>query len=94
MSVDSVQTSRWLLAGSVFAALLFAAAAQAISEEPASATVDEFVNSELRAQHIPGAGLAVVRDGRIIMAAGYGMANVELSVPTKPLENNSLPRPS
>jgi CubicO group peptidase (beta-lactamase class C family) len=84
MSVDSVQTSRWLLAGSVFAALLFAAAAQAISEEPTSATVDEFVNSELRAQHIPGVALAVVRDGRIILAAGYGMANVELGVPTKP----------
>jgi CubicO group peptidase (beta-lactamase class C family) len=84
MSVDSVQTSRLLLAGSVFAALLFAAAAQAISEEPTSATVDEFVNSELRAQHIPGVALAVVRDGRIILAAGYGMANVELGVPTKP----------
>jgi CubicO group peptidase (beta-lactamase class C family) len=84
MSVDSVQTSRWLLAGSVFAALLFAAAAQAISQEPTSATVDEFVNSELRAQHIPGVALAVVRDGRIILAAGYGMANVELGVPTKP----------
>jgi len=84
MSVDSVQTSRWLLAGSVFAALLFAAAAQAISEEPTSATVEEFVNPELRAQHIPGVALAVVRDGRIILAAGYGMVNVELGVPTKP----------
>jgi CubicO group peptidase (beta-lactamase class C family) len=84
MSEDSVQTSRWLLVGSVFAALLFAAAAQAISEELTSATVDEFVNSELRAQHIPGAALAVVRDGEITKAAGYGMANVELSVPTKP----------
>jgi CubicO group peptidase (beta-lactamase class C family) len=77
-----VQTSRWMLAGSLFTAL--AVAAHAIPEEPPSASVDEFVNSELRAQHIPGVAVGVVRDGKIIKAAGYGMANVELSVPTKP----------
>ena len=79
-----VQTSRWILAGSLFTALVFAVAAHAILEEPTSTTVDEFVNSELRAQHIPGVAVAVVRDGKIIKAAGYGMANVELGVPTKP----------
>jgi CubicO group peptidase (beta-lactamase class C family) len=46
--------------------------------------VDEFVSAELRAQRIPGIALAVVRDGKIVKAAGYGMANVELSVATKP----------
>jgi CubicO group peptidase (beta-lactamase class C family) len=79
-----VQTSRWILAGSLFTALVFAVAAHAILEEPTSTTVDEFVNSELRAQYIPGVAVAVVRDGKIIKAAGYGMANVELGVPTKP----------
>jgi CubicO group peptidase (beta-lactamase class C family) len=79
-----VQTSRWILAGSLSTALVFAVAAHAILEEPTSTTVDEFVNSELRAQHIPGVAVAVVRDGKIIKAAGYGMANVELGVPTKP----------
>jgi CubicO group peptidase (beta-lactamase class C family) len=79
-----VQTSRSILAGSLFTALVLAVVAHAVSEEPTSATVDELVNSELRAQRIPGVALAVVRDGKIVKAAGYGMANVELSVPAKP----------
>jgi CubicO group peptidase (beta-lactamase class C family) len=79
-----VQTSRWILAASLFAALVSAAAAHAVLDDQLSATVDEFVNSELRAQHIPGVALAVVQDGKILKAAGYGLANVELSVATKP----------
>jgi CubicO group peptidase (beta-lactamase class C family) len=79
-----VQTSRSILAGSLFIALILAVAAYAVPEEPSTTIVDEFVNAELRAQHIPGVALAVVRDGKTVKAAGYGMANVELSVPTKP----------
>jgi len=79
-----VQISRSVLPVSLFTALVLAAAAHAVPDEPTSATVDEFVNSELRAQHIPGVALAVVRGGKIIKTAGYGMANVELSVPAKP----------
>ncbi|HKV62373.1 MAG TPA: serine hydrolase domain-containing protein [Candidatus Acidoferrum sp.] len=73
-----------LLAGSLVSVLVCAAAARSVSEEPSSANVDEFVSAELRAQHIPGLALAVVRDGKIVRAAGYGVANVELGVPTKP----------
>lgn len=79
-----MQTSRSVLPVSLFTALVLAAAAHAVPDEATSATVDEFVNSELRAQHIPGVALAVVRGGKIIKTAGYGMANVELSVPAKP----------
>ena len=79
-----MQTSRSILSVSLFTALVLAVAAHAVPDEPTTATVDEFVNSELRAQHIPGVALAVVRNGKIVKAAGYGMANVELSVPTKP----------
>jgi CubicO group peptidase (beta-lactamase class C family) len=79
-----MKTSRWFSAGCLISALVFAAIAHAVPDEPLSATVDEFVNSELRAQHIPGVALAVVRDGKIVKAAGYGLANVELNVPTKP----------
>jgi CubicO group peptidase (beta-lactamase class C family) len=78
-----VHTSRWILVGSVFTALV-CAAAHAVPDEPISASVDEFVAAELRAQHIPGVALAVVRDGKIVKAAGYGLANVELGVATKP----------
>jgi CubicO group peptidase (beta-lactamase class C family) len=79
-----VQTSRWLLASSIFTALVCAAAAPAVPDERLSANVDEFANAELRAQHIPGVALVVVQGGKIVKAAGYGMANVELGVATKP----------
>ena len=46
--------------------------------------VDAYMNAELQRQHIPGASLAVIKDGRIILAKGYGLANVELQVPVKP----------
>ena len=32
-------------------------------------------------QHVPGLAVAVVRDGEIVLAKGYGLANVELQVP-------------
>ena len=79
-----MQNSRWILTGAFFTAFLFTAVAHALSDGPTSATVDQFVSAELRSQQIPGVALAVVRDGKIVKAAGYGMANVELSVPAKP----------
>ncbi len=79
-----MKTSRWILGGSVFAALLGAAVAHALQDEQLSSKADEFVSTEMRTQHIPGAALAVVRDGKIVKAAGYGQSNVELGVATKP----------
>jgi CubicO group peptidase (beta-lactamase class C family) len=35
-------------------------------------------------QHIPGLSLLVARGGRIVLAKGFGLANVELQVPVKP----------
>jgi D-alanyl-D-alanine carboxypeptidase len=45
--------------------------------------VDDYVKAEMQKQHIPGLSLAVIRDGKIIKAEGYGLANVELNVPAK-----------
>ena len=57
---------------------------QASGDGEASKKVDEFIASEMREQHIPGAALSVVRDGKIIKTRGYGLANVELDVAVKP----------
>jgi CubicO group peptidase (beta-lactamase class C family) len=38
----------------------------------------------MRSQQIPGISLAVIRNGQIILARGYGLANVELQVPVRP----------
>jgi CubicO group peptidase (beta-lactamase class C family) len=49
-----------------------------------AARVDSLVAVEMRWQRIPGLSLAVVRDGRVVLARGYGMANLEHQVPVKP----------
>lgn len=46
--------------------------------------VDDYVREQMRLRHIPGLALAVVRDGRVVKEAGYGLANVELDVPVSP----------
>jgi D-alanyl-D-alanine carboxypeptidase len=43
--------------------------------------IDDLVNAQIKKRHIPGLSLAVLRDGKVIKAAGYGLANIELNVP-------------
>jgi CubicO group peptidase (beta-lactamase class C family) len=50
----------------------------------AAGKVDDFIKSEMQKQRIPGLSLAIVKDDKIILAKGYGLANVELAVPVKP----------
>jgi CubicO group peptidase (beta-lactamase class C family) len=45
------------------------------------ANIDKFVEQEMHRQQVPGVALAVVRRGDILLAKGYGEANVELRVP-------------
>lgn len=46
--------------------------------------LDDALNAELQRQRVPGASIAVVRDGTLIKAQGYGFANIEHQIPTKP----------
>lgn len=66
--------------------LTLLAAALLLIGAPASAAddVDLYVETQMRSLHIPGLSLAVVRDGRIVKAKGYGLANIELNVPATP----------
>jgi len=74
-----------LLAMLVCAAAIMArpVSAQQKADDAISARVDEYVAAQVREQKIPGLALAVVRDGKVIEARGFGLANVELSVPVK-----------
>jgi CubicO group peptidase (beta-lactamase class C family) len=63
--------------------LLFALAASAQSP-PSADRIDNYIHSEMQRQRIPGLSLLVARDGKIVRAQGYGLANVELQVPVKP----------
>jgi len=42
--------------------------------------IDDYVKAEMEKQHIPGLGLAVVKDGTVVRSQGYGLANIELNV--------------
>lgn len=54
------------------------------AEQDLDGRVDALVGAEMREQRIPGLALAVLRDGKVVRAQGYGMANVELGVAVKP----------
>jgi CubicO group peptidase (beta-lactamase class C family) len=55
------------------------------AQGPATTTaVTAYVNEEMQRQHIPGLSLLVSRGGKIVLAQGFGLANVELQVPAKP----------
>jgi D-alanyl-D-alanine carboxypeptidase len=43
--------------------------------------VDAYIQGSMSKHHIPGVSVAIVRDGKVIRAKGYGLANAELSVP-------------
>jgi CubicO group peptidase (beta-lactamase class C family) len=46
--------------------------------------VDEFIENQMREQHIPGLALLVAKNGNVVRAQGYGFSSVELQVPVKP----------
>jgi CubicO group peptidase (beta-lactamase class C family) len=48
---------------------------------PAPSKIDDYVRSEMDKGHIPGLALAVVKNGKVVFAKGYGIASLELPVP-------------
>lgn len=45
---------------------------------------DDFIRTEMTRQNIPGLSLAIVKDGQIIKAAGYGLADRNRKIPATP----------
>ncbi len=76
-----------LAAVSYFAApLLFGQAPSSLPPLDAQQiqSIDTFVASEMARQKIPGIEVGIYSRGRVLLAKGYGLANVELNVPVKP----------
>jgi CubicO group peptidase (beta-lactamase class C family) len=46
--------------------------------------IDSFITNEAARQKIPGLAVGIYNRGRVLLAKGYGQANVELGVPVKP----------
>lgn len=53
-------------------------------ESRQSAAISDYVRAEMQRQHIPGLSLLIAKDGKIVSAEGFGLANVELEVAAKP----------
>lgn len=68
----------------VIATIILLFVAPCIAQDGTTNKVDDFVQAEMQKQRIPGVSLAVVKNGQIILAKGYGYANVEHHVPVKP----------
>lgn len=46
--------------------------------------VDDYITEQIRQRHIPGLSLAVVKDGKVVKAKGYGFADLEHRAPATP----------
>jgi D-alanyl-D-alanine carboxypeptidase len=67
---------------SLFPRLFFALLLiQLFAAAPRADKVDDYVRALLAERHIPGAAVAVVKKGKIVKTAGYGLASVEFDVP-------------
>jgi len=43
--------------------------------------IDTFIMQQMKQQGIPGLSIGIVKNGKVIKAKGYGLANLELNVP-------------
>ena len=57
---------------------------QPLAAEAKKQTVDEAIRREMTKQHIAGVSVAVLENGKVVLAKGYGLANVEQSIPAAP----------
>ncbi|MGN6391249.1 MAG: serine hydrolase domain-containing protein [Gemmatimonadales bacterium] len=61
--------------------LLFCVSGAAAQTPPVPDTVDRFIRAELERQRIPGMSVAILRGDSVLLARGYGFANLEHRVP-------------
>jgi CubicO group peptidase (beta-lactamase class C family) len=58
--------------------------AEISADETNGVRVDALVKEVMASEHIPGLALAVVRDGKMLKEAGYGLADIESKAPVTP----------
>jgi uncharacterized protein (TIGR03437 family) len=64
--------------------LLGEARAQPTDTPPGFEQIESAFLAFMQANHVPGASLAIARDGRLVLARGYGIADVEQRQPVQP----------
>jgi D-alanyl-D-alanine carboxypeptidase len=81
----------WIVTRLILILLVLASAAShgadGVSDLPLAAIekqIDGYIRSEMEVQKIPGLSLAVVLEGKVVLAKGYGKASLELNAPSGP----------
>src|SRR4029078_10440806 len=90
-SINSGPIHMQIAAKSLFAKVLFftlLTLSVGVFASAQTADVDAVVQKMIDAKTIPGAGVAVVRDGKVVLAKGYGAADLETGTPAS--ENTVL----
>jgi D-alanyl-D-alanine carboxypeptidase len=64
--------------------LLLTVSAHAQEVKLDEAKVDAYIRTEMEKRNVPGASVVVVRDGKVALSKGYGLANVEHGDPARP----------
>ena len=67
-----------------FCVSLVLAAGSAAAQASLSAAIDAIVEAPIKAGKVAGASVAVVRGGHTLVERGYGLADLQLDVPTPP----------
>jgi len=87
----------WLLAAIAIATAWSVAQPRLGADGPADAAlsgrIDEFVRAEMKRQRVPGVAVGIGKDGEVVKAQGYGVANLEHDVAVTPdtiFESGSL----
>lgn len=59
-------------------------AASVATQSAQTDPVDDFITAEMKRQRILGISLAIIKNGAVVKAAGYGYADVERKIPSTP----------
>jgi CubicO group peptidase (beta-lactamase class C family) len=70
--------------GVVLGLMVIGAAGPIAAGQDLGGRVDGFVVEKMKEQKVPGLALGVLRDGKMVEAKGFGLANIELDVAVKP----------
>lgn len=67
----------------IFVTIIVGVVFMTTAQPDLEAKIDAYIQNVMKEQNVPGLSLAVVKQGEIIYAKGYGFANLEHQVPAK-----------
>jgi CubicO group peptidase (beta-lactamase class C family) len=65
-------------------AIVFLIALTAFAQQPALEGIDTFITSAMKDWKVPGAAVAVVQDGKVVISKGYGLRDIKKELPVTP----------